>query len=94
MSARKRVVLTLGRRGEGFDATQFAVCTELFASPCQYLMAIGLMAYIPNDTVFGRVEYVVKSHSNLCDTQTRSQMSRVYCHFFYDVFPQLVAELG
>ena len=56
-------------------------------------MAIGLMAYIPHQTIVGRVENVVKGHGQFDDTQRRGQMSGVDGEFFDDLFAQFLAHL-
>ena len=55
MAAGKGVVLALQGRWEGPDAAQLAVGAELVSPPCEYLMAVGLMAHVPYDAVFGGV---------------------------------------
>ena len=94
MTAGKGIVFTLRRGGEGLDAAQLPVCAELFPPSCQDLVAIGLMAYVPHDSVFRRVEHIMQGYSNLHDTEARGQMAGIDRHFLHDVFSQLFAKHG
>ena len=85
MAAGKRVILTFKGGGEGADAAQLTIRTELFASACQYLMAVCLMTHVPYDAVFRRVIDVVQRHRQLYNTQTGRQVSGIDRQLFDDV---------
>ena len=93
VSARERVVRALVGRREGAYTAQLTVRTELLAATCEHLVAIGLMAHIPHQTIVGRVENVVKGHGQLDYTQRRGQMSGVDGEFLDDLFAQFLAHL-
>ena len=69
MSTGKRVVLTLRGGWEGFDTTQLTIGTELLTPSCQDLMAVSLMAHVPNNTVFRRIIDIMKCNGYLCHTK-------------------------
>ena len=56
-------------------------------------MAIGLMAYVPHNTVFRRMIDIMKCNGYLCHTEARCQMARVYCYLFHNILPELITEL-
>ena len=62
MSARKRVVFAFGRRRERTKSVQLAVRAEAVTPSRQYLMAVGLMPYIPDDTVIRCIEDIMNGH--------------------------------
>ena len=69
MTTRKGIVWTFLWRREGFDASEFSIGTELFASACQYFMAVCLMAYIPYDAVFGSIKDIMQCYRQLHDSE-------------------------
>ena len=69
MAAHKGVIGALLWGGEWTDAAQFAVGAELLAASRQYLVAVGLMAHVPNDAVFGSVVDIVQGHGYLGHAQ-------------------------
>ena len=85
MATGKRVVLALRRRGEGLDAAQLSVGTELITTPRQNLMSVSLMAHIPHDSVFWGVKNIMKRNSYLNHTKTGSQMARINSHLLHDI---------
>ena len=78
MSADKRVVFTLFRRGEGTYAVQLAVSAERFAPSRQYLVSVGLMAHIPHDAIIRRIIDIMQGNGQLYYAQARRQVSRVH----------------
>ena len=76
-----------------WETAQSAICAERIkaVSPSgKYLVGIGLVAHIPHQTVVGRIEYIVQSHSQFDSPQTRGQMSRMGGEGVDDIGPQLV----
>ena len=59
MSAGKGVVFTFKGRREWTNTPQFSVGIELFATSSKNFMAIGLMSYIPYDSVLWGVVDIV-----------------------------------
>ena len=93
MTTGKSVIFTFRWRREGLQTSQFAVGTEFFAASRQDLVTIGLMTYIPYDTVLGGVEDVMECYGDFHHTKTRCQMTRVYGHFLDNVLTQFLTEL-
>ena len=60
---------------------------------CQYLMAISLMAHIPNDPVERRIEHVMKRNCQLHRSKARPQMSWILRQYVNNVLTQLRANL-
>jgi heterodisulfide reductase subunit B len=56
-------------------------------------VAIGLMAYVPYNTILRGIVDVVQSYCNFCHAQTGSQMSRIDRELLHDVFAELLAHL-
>ena len=86
MSAGKGVVFALQWSREWTDAVQFAVGAEVVPAPRQYLVAVSLVSYIPNNSVVWCVVNVMQGYGYLHDTQRGGKMTRVYCHLVNDVF--------
>ena len=53
------IIFALLGRGEWLQAAQLAVGVEPRTSSRQYLVAIGLVAHIPHDTVVGGIKYIM-----------------------------------
>ena len=51
------------------QAVQLADGVHTAAAPCQHLVNVCLVAHIPDDLVFGRVEHVVQRHRQLHHAQ-------------------------
>ena len=77
MATDKRVVFAFFWRRKWFDTTQLTVGLKLLASASENLVAISLVAYVPYNAVFGRVEHVMESNCKLYDTEAGGQVSRV-----------------
>ena len=92
MAAGESVVNALDRRRERHQSVQLAVVAEAVPPSCQDLMAVGLMADIPYEAVFRRMEDVMACHRDLGRSQAGSEVSRIDSDFLNDVLPQLLAE--
>ena len=64
-----------------------------FAPPGEDLVRIGLVADIPHEPVFGRVEHIVQRHGQLDGSQVGRQMPAGAGNGFEQVVPQLLREL-
>ena len=62
MTTGKGVVFAFFGRREGTDAVELTIGVEGIATTGQDLMAVGLMADVPDNAVVGRVEHVVHGH--------------------------------
>ena len=93
MAAGKRIILTLRGRGEGLDATQLAVCTELLPTTSQDLMTVCLMSHIPYDTILWGVIDIVQRNSNLHHAEAGGQMTWIHCYLLHDILAQFFTEL-
>ncbi len=65
VSCRKGVILALIRVGKPADAAELAVCVKPLCPACKQLMPVCLMTYIPDNTVVGGIENIVKRHCQL-----------------------------
>ena len=65
-------------------ATELAVGGEAVAASCQYLVAVGLMAHVPYNSILGGVEDIVQCHCYLGHAQARGQMARIDRQFIDD----------
>ena len=77
MSAGECVIYAFFWTRKGVQAVQFAIGGEHLSPAGQYLVAVCLMAYVPHDAVFGRVEHIVQGYCQLCDTEAGGQMSGI-----------------
>ena len=59
MTAGEGIILALQRCRERTDAVQLSVGAERIAATGKNLMAISLVAHIPNDAVLRSIEYVM-----------------------------------
>ena len=94
VSAGEGVIFALFGRGEGSDALEAPVGREGLAASCQYLVAVGLMAHVPDDAVVGCAVDVVQGYGQLHCAQAGGKVSGVARHLFDDVLPELAAHLG
>ncbi len=93
MAAGERVVFTLKRTRKRKNATKLAIGAETVASACENLVAVGLMTYIPYDTVVGRVEHIVECHRQFHHAQTRCEMAGIDRHLIDNVLSEFTAYL-
>ena len=93
MTTSEGVVRTLFRRRERTHTTHLAVGAEGVSPTRQDLVAVGLMAHIPYDTVIGRVKDIVQCHGDLHHAKTGSEMSGVDRHFVDNILSELAAYL-
>ena len=84
---RGRGVPALFGRGEGAYAFEASVGGEGGAASGQYLVAVGLVAYVPDDAVVRGVEHVMEGDGQFDCSQAGGEVSGVARHFFYDVLP-------
>ena len=89
----KGVVGALAPLGESREAFVLAVGVEVVATPCQNLVAIGLVPHIPNDLVLRGVERIVQGNRQLNHPQTRPKMSALFRHHIDDELPELIGHL-
>ena len=85
MSAGECVVRAFHGRGKRANAAQLTIGEKLFAPARQQFVGVCLMAYVPYNSVFGRVVNVVQSNGELNYAQARSKVSGVHRHLFYNV---------
>jgi len=62
------------------------------APPCKYLVTIGLMTYIPDKLVVWSVKNVMKRNCKLYNTQTGSEVTRVFAYHVNYILPQFPAK--
>ena len=93
MAANEGVVGALLWRGERHDAVQLAVGAERLFAPCQYLVAVGLVAHVPYYSVFGGVVNIVQCHGKLYCSEARGEVAGIYGQLVEYVFPQFVTDL-
>ena len=70
MTTGKRVIFALHRSGERTDTMKTTVGVELVTTTGQNLVTVGLVPYIPDNTVFRGVVNVVQRHSDLYNAKT------------------------
>ena len=70
MTSLKSVVFALAGIGKTTQATHLAIGREAIATPSQNLVGIGLVTYVPHQSIVGGVEHVVQRHGNLNGTHT------------------------
>ena len=68
------VVFALGALGEARQAAALTQRTDAIAPPGQDLVRVALVAHVPDQAVFGRVEDVVDRHGQLDHTEAGAQM--------------------
>jgi hypothetical protein len=64
----------------------------LSISSRQYFVRIGLVAHIPNQTVFGRVEHIVKRDGQFHGAQVGAEMPTRLRHRLDQTFAQFVGQ--
>ena len=94
MRRSKRVVLALGTFREARKPAFLPQRAHAIATAGEYLVRIGLMADIPNQPVFRRVEDVVKCHRQLDHAKTRAEMAARMRHDVDQFGAQLRGKLG
>jgi hypothetical protein len=55
-------------------------------------MAVGLMPYIPYDTVFRGIIYIMQCHGNLGYAEARCQMAGIHGYLLDDVLSQFLTD--
>jgi hypothetical protein len=75
------------------DTIVTTVRAELFLSASQYLMAVRLMTYIPNQLVVRGVENVMDGHRQLYYPQTRPKVTGMLGRLLNDEMPEFIAQL-
>ena len=71
----------------------FAVLPEGFAPPRQDFVGIGLVAYVPDDLVIGRIEHLVDGDGYLHGPQACAYMAGILRATCYYIFAEFRAEL-
>jgi hypothetical protein len=69
------VVVTLGAQGKAIQSTRLTHGVETSAATGEQLVDVGLVAYIKNKPVRGRVEDVVHGQGQLYDAEVGPQMA-------------------
>ena len=92
MSAGESVVFAFFGRGERAYTFEFTVGGKGFAPSGQYLVAVSLMAHIPDDAVVGSVVDVVQGDSQFHSSEAGCEVPRIAGYFFNDVLPQFFAD--
>ena len=75
MRGAERVVFAFGALGEAGQAAALPQGADAVAPAGQYLVRIGLMAYIPDQTVARRVEHVVQRDGQFDDAEPGSEVT-------------------
>ena len=91
MPAPESVVGALGHARETADAAQQAFGLERLAAPGDNLVGIGLVPYVPDDLVRGRIENVVECGGEFHAAEARRQVPGIYRALVDDIAAQLVA---
>ena len=83
MSVYKIVVNTFVFVCETGEAASLSQGRKLFVSAGQKLMGITLMAYIPDNGIFGAVENAVERNSKFNNTKVRGKVAAVFSNNVY-----------
>src|SRR5690606_16248291 len=67
--------------------------SHAFATAGKYFVRIGLVSYIPDDTIIGRIEDRMQGNSEFYRTQIRGQMSAGFRDGLQDKLAQLHRDL-
>ena len=75
MPSSKGIILTLGWNREACKATPRPQAVEVVPTSSEDLVYIGLVSYIPHDTVFGRVKDIMHCHGDLHCSEICTKMT-------------------
>src|SRR5690606_14347797 len=93
MSGAEGIVFAFGALRETGQSAALAERADAVAAAGQYLVGIGLMADVPYDAVFRRVEDVVERDGEFDDAETGAEMTACLRHRIDHFRPQLVRDL-
>ena len=92
MGGAEGVVIAFVAARETAQAVQLAQRGHPVAATRQDLVRIGLMAHIPDDAVFGRVEHVMQGHRQLDRAQVGTQVATGTGNAVQQKLPQLFGQ--
>lgn len=75
MARAKRVINAFTAAWKARDAIRHAQCVHLVAAACEYFMRISLMANIPHQFIFRRVENIMQSNGEFNHSQVGGEMA-------------------
>ena len=93
MGGAKGVVFALRALGEARETIGLAQGADAVAAPGEDLVGIGLMAHVPDQAIFGRVEGVMQRHRQFDDAKARAQMTTGDGHRADGLATQFVGDL-
>src|SRR5690606_1219949 len=93
VSCAKGVILAFTSFRETGNTTEHPVGVEFVTASGEYLVAIGLVAYIPYQQVTRRIVHVMKRHGKFHHPQARAQMSTINRNIVDDEISKLAAQL-
>ena len=93
VAAGEGVVGALLGSGEGGEAVPLAVGAEGLAASCEYLVAVGLVAHVPDDAVLRGVEHIMERHRHFDRPKAGGEVTRIVRQLIDDVPAQFVAYL-
>ena len=92
MAYTKGIIIRLKAVGKPRNAPLLAQGMESFPASRENLVGVGLMAYIPNQFVLGKIKYTVERQRQFYGSQARCQVSPVFSHRLYDKGPQFLSQ--
>ena len=93
MRRAERVVGALRALGEARQPAALAQGADALAPAGQDLVRIGLMAHIPDHTVSGGIEDIMKGDGEFYNAQPRAKMSACHGYSVNGLMPQFIGEL-
>src|SRR5688572_14822104 len=94
MRSAEAVVFAFGALGEARKPTALPQRADLVAPRGQYLVRIGLMAYIPDQSVARRIENVVQRHGQFDNAEAGSEVTSGRRNSADRFGPQFVGDLS
>ncbi|MCY1392963.1 hypothetical protein D9M68_623770 [compost metagenome] len=92
MADAEGVVLAFHAAREGGDTVLLAQGAHLFAAPGEDLVRIGLVAHVPDQTVFGRVVDVVQGNGQFHHAQAGAEVAAGLADGIEQVLAQFVGQ--
>ncbi len=94
MPGAERIVGALVAAGEARQAALLAQRADALAAAGQHLVRIGLVADVPDQPIFGRLEDGVEGDGELDDTEAGAKMAAGHRDGVDDLGAQLIGELA
>ena len=90
MSYTESIVFAFSPFGKSTESTIFSVGMEIVSSSSKYLVAIGLVAYVPDQLVIRGIVNIVKGYRKFNNTKTGCKMTAMHTDHVHNVLPQFI----